>query len=62
MSRETVDPDRRKGLYEQVVKWVHNYARSIFLYQQGDLYGVSNAIEWKPRPDEFIFPMEFRGK
>jgi peptide/nickel transport system substrate-binding protein len=59
---QTVDPNARKPLYREAVKWIHDQAIAIFLYQQGDLYGVSNAVEWKPRSNEFIFPTEIKKK
>jgi peptide/nickel transport system substrate-binding protein len=33
-----------------------------FVYQQVDIYGVSERLNWKPRPDErlFVFDMSFK--
>jgi hypothetical protein len=27
----------------------------IFLYKQVDAYGVSERLDWQPRPDEFLW-------
>lgn len=59
---QTVDPERRAPIYREAVRWLHDEAIAIFLYQQGDLYGVSNTVDWKPRPNEFIFPTEVGKK
>ncbi len=59
---QTVDPEKRKPLYSEAVRWLHDQAIAIFLYQQGDLYGVNNTLEWSPRSNEFIFPTEIRRK
>lgn len=52
---ETVDPDRRQELWNEVQQIVHDDAGWLFLWQQHDVYGVSNGIEWQPRPDEFMW-------
>jgi peptide/nickel transport system substrate-binding protein len=34
---------------------VHDEAPWVFLWQQHDLYGVAQSIEWTPRADEKVW-------
>jgi peptide/nickel transport system substrate-binding protein len=52
---QTIDPEARQDLWNQVQQLVYDDAAWLFLWQQHDSYGVSNAIEWTPRPDEFLW-------
>ena len=52
---ETIDPERRMELWNEVQQIVYDDAGWLFLWQQHDIYGVSNEIEWAPRPDEFMW-------
>ena len=36
-----------KYIYTENVGWV-------WLWHQQDIYGASNKLDWKPRPDELI--------
>jgi peptide/nickel transport system substrate-binding protein len=51
----TVDPDERQELWNRVQERVYEEAAWLFLWQQHDSYGVSNDVEWSPRPDEFLW-------
>ncbi len=51
---KTVDEQHRVQLYHQVIEKIYDDAAFVPLYQQEDLYGVSNDINWQPRPDESI--------
>jgi peptide/nickel transport system substrate-binding protein len=52
---KTVDPAKRKQLWDQVQQMVYDDAGWLFLWQQHDIYGVANEIDWQPRPDEFVW-------
>jgi peptide/nickel transport system substrate-binding protein len=54
-ARATVDQDRRAELYAEALQIIRDEAPWIFLYQQEDIYGVSNRVNWSPRPDELIW-------
>jgi len=41
-------------MYHQVIEKIYEDAAFVNLYQQVDLYGVSDRIEWNARPDESI--------
>ncbi len=50
----TMDESRRAETYHNIIQQVHNDAAFINLYQQKDLYGVSERIVFAPRSDELI--------
>jgi peptide/nickel transport system substrate-binding protein len=52
---ETVDPEARQDLWNQVQQIVYDEAGWLFLWQQHDIYGVANNIAWMPRADEFMW-------
>lgn len=52
---QTIDDEARQELWNQVQQMVHDDAAWLFLWQQHDSYGVSNGIDWTPRPDEFLW-------
>ena len=50
-----LEPEKRKeGLYF-LQNMIHEKAPWIFLWEQHDLYGVSNRINWEPRADEQFY-------
>lgn len=53
-SKRTMDDAKRADLYHQVIQIVHDQAAFVPLYQQVDLYGMSQRVNWSPRPDESI--------
>ncbi len=53
-SKRTMDDQARESLYHQVIEIIHEQAAFVPLYQQVDLYGLSQRISWSPRPDEII--------
>jgi len=50
------DPDQREQILQETNQRLHELAPWVFLHQQFSLYGVSNRIDWEPRPDELIDP------
>jgi peptide/nickel transport system substrate-binding protein len=53
-ARSEMNVDKRKQLYSQLLRLIHDEAPYIFGYQQMDIYGVSNRLKWTPRGDESI--------
>ena len=50
-----VDPKGRAAAYAELQKIIHDEAPWVFLWQQHDLYGVANHIDWSPRADEKVW-------
>ena len=50
-----MDPKARAEAYADLQKVVHDEAPWVFLWQQHDLYGVAQSIEWTPRADEKVW-------
>ena len=57
-ARSTVDEAERMQLYREALSIVRDEAPWLFLYQQGDVYGVNRRVNWQPRADEFILLFE----
>jgi len=53
-SKKTMDDTERAQLYEEVIQVVHDEAAFVPLYQQVNLYGMSDRINWDPRADEIV--------
>jgi len=54
-ARQTLDADERLDLYRQAQEIVVAEAPWLFLYQQGDVYGVSTNLNWEPLANELIW-------
>ncbi len=52
---QTVDPEARQALWDEIQVAVHEDAGWLFLWQQHDIYGVASEIDWKPRLDEKLW-------
>src|SRR5262245_11114220 len=50
-----MDPKARAEAYADLQKTVHDEAPWVFLWQQHDLYGVAQSVEWTPRADEKVW-------
>ena len=50
-----VDAKGRAAAYAELQKLIHDEAPWVFLWQQHDLYGVANSVEWSPRADEKVW-------
>jgi ABC-type transport system substrate-binding protein len=53
-----VDPKQRLEAWAELQLLVAAEAPWVFLWQQHDLYGVANWIEWTPRADEKVWMHE----
>ena len=53
-----VDPKKRLEAWADIQLMVANEAPWVFLWQQHDLYGVANWIDWQPRADEKVWMYE----
>jgi peptide/nickel transport system substrate-binding protein len=61
-ARGTLDEARRKTIYSQIQKMMWENPYSIPGMQVVDMYGVSNRVSWKPRPDEMIWAKEMKPR
>lgn len=59
---QTVDDEARTHLWHEIQKAVYEDAGWLFLWQQHDIYGIANEVDWIPRPDEFLWMGETRAK
>jgi peptide/nickel transport system substrate-binding protein len=50
-----LDPKARAEAYAELQRVVHDEAPWVFLWQQHDLYGVAQTVEWTPRADEKVW-------
>jgi peptide/nickel transport system substrate-binding protein len=53
-----MDPKARAEAYADLQKTVHDEAPWVFLWQQHDLYGAAQSVEWTPRADEKVWMYE----
>ncbi len=54
--RTTLDRNKRMKIYKKISEILREEAPIAFLYQQVDIYGVSNKFDWwKPRADQNIW-------
>jgi len=60
--RSIMDKSKRQKIYSEAARLVKEDAAWAFAYQQMDIYGVSERVNWKPRPDEklIVFNMSFK--
>lgn len=54
-ARYEMDVAKREKLYHKINRYVYDQAYLAILYEQRDLMGVSNRIDYNPRGDEMIF-------
>ncbi len=47
-----VEPEEQLEIWHEIEEHVHEEAPWIFLWQQYDMYGVSQDLDWTPRADE----------
>jgi peptide/nickel transport system substrate-binding protein len=61
-ARVSMDKQKRLKLYAEASQVFKEEVPCPFVYQQVDIYGVSERLNWKPRPDErlFVFDMSFK--
>jgi peptide/nickel transport system substrate-binding protein len=50
-----MDPKARADAYAELQRLIRDEAPWVFLWQQHDLYGVTNQVEWTPRADEKVW-------
>ena len=50
----TLGPEVRRQLYADALELMGELASVLFLYNQNDVYGVNNRLEWTPRADQII--------
>jgi peptide/nickel transport system substrate-binding protein len=53
--QRAIDPVERQAATLAASTFLHDYCPAIFGYQLHQIYAVSKAIDWTPRPDEYIY-------
>jgi peptide/nickel transport system substrate-binding protein len=53
-----LEPKARAEAYAELQRLVRDEAPWVFLWQQHDLYGVAQHVEWTPRADEKVWMYE----
>jgi peptide/nickel transport system substrate-binding protein len=48
------DTDARAQILQECNQLLHDLSPWVFLHQQFSVYGVSDDVQWQPRPDELI--------
>ena len=58
----TMDPKKRQKIYSDAVKLIKEEVPWAWTYQQVDIYGVNERVNWKARTDErlVVFDMSFK--
>jgi peptide/nickel transport system substrate-binding protein len=59
---ETVDEAQRQQLWNEAQQMAHEDAGWLFLWQQHDVYGVAEHVDWQPRADEFMWMGDARPR
>ncbi|HTD45876.1 MAG TPA: ABC transporter substrate-binding protein [bacterium] len=57
-ARLTTDDKTRRTFYSKAQRMIWEDSPAVFGMQVEDMYGVSNRVNWKPRPDEMIWAKE----
>ena len=55
-----VDPQKRQAAWAELQQLVAAEVPWVFLWQQHDLYGAANWVDWQPRADEKVWMFEAR--
>ena len=58
----TMDPKKRQKIYSDAAKLIKEEVAWAWAYQQVDIYGVNERVNWKARTDErlVVFDMSFK--
>jgi len=54
------DPEKRKAILADIQHKVRDDAPWIFLFDNMDLFGLTERIDWKPRPDEIVWAYDIK--
>ncbi len=60
--RSEMDPAARGELYHEAVQILQQDPPFVLLYQQEDIYGADDRLDWSPRPDELINVYQMKWK
>jgi peptide/nickel transport system substrate-binding protein len=60
--RTILDPEKRKQKLFEIQEIVRKDVPWIFLYDQQDIYGLTQRVEWTPRVDEFVWAYDIKVK
>jgi peptide/nickel transport system substrate-binding protein len=50
-ARIETDPIKRKAMYDEIEKKIHDLSYAVPLFNLQDIYGMSERMEWQPRAD-----------
>jgi peptide/nickel transport system substrate-binding protein len=59
-SQQIQDPEERTQQLQEVMQLAHEKAPWLYLHVQESIYGVREAIQWEPRPDEVVYIEEMQ--
>jgi peptide/nickel transport system substrate-binding protein len=51
----TLEPDRRRALYSQILAILRSEAPALWIGQLADLYGLNARLDWTPRADGLLW-------
>lgn len=51
---QTLDPAKRAAIGRRLLRFLHDDAPWLFLYEEPDLYGVRKSVVWKPNTYDYI--------
>jgi peptide/nickel transport system substrate-binding protein len=57
-ARHELDEERRRELYAEAQRYLHEVPAALYGYQIADIFGVNNWVLWEPRHDEFMWAHE----
>ena len=58
--RSLLDPEKRKAMLFEMQDIIRKDVPWIFMYDQQDIYGVTQRIQWEPRVDEFVWAYDIK--
>jgi len=58
-AEQTGDPAERDQLYQEVSQIAHDGVPWVFLFQNFNIYGINDDVQWSPRIDEQVLVKEF---
>ena len=61
-ARNSLDPDKRLGLYRTVLETLHADMPSVPLYQDVMMFAARKELQWQPTPNEAFFIMDMSWK
>ena len=54
----TLDPQARAQIGRRLLRFLHDDAPWLFLYQEPDLYGVRASVRWAPNRYDYLLRVD----